>query len=432
MSLNCSSKLVNSGLIVDIDFSRLNTFTTGSSILSVNKWSGAYSGNFTLPEYGLTMYDNGFTDNILDEKEFTSNDVYLELKPIGFNTGDTGTTQYDNYNTSFIIDNQVGNYLSLNGGYVQGFYRLRNYDFSILPPRYENGITIQTLINISGNSSGIFYYMGLRAEDKYNDFYTGECQMITLSGDNALYQPTGFTGIITSENHYLNAYVISKAYKPAFQKFEEMSFDKPIIVDQKDNLKSNAICFGINDDKTIFFKYIDDNCAIITNSSNNQIQTGWNLIDIVFKPYNDLKDYDPNRFFINNRRDGDLLIYVNGKLFWKVENFKEFYFRCISNDREKIIGVPFNISWGGGSFGLKHSYHFSDFTKTPTGLTTDVNKTDLLIQNNFDDSFIGDIQKLQIYNRYLNSEEIKHNAKIIMANINYNVVLTNGGRLIYE
>ena len=83
MSLNCSSKLVTSGLMVDIDFSRINSFTTGSSIFSTAKWNGAYCGNFSLPDYGLTMYDNGYCDSIITEKSFTNDDIYLELKTIG-------------------------------------------------------------------------------------------------------------------------------------------------------------------------------------------------------------------------------------------------------------------------------------------------------------------------------------------------------------
>lgn len=431
MSLNCSSKLVTSGLMVDIDFSRINSFTIGSSIFSTAKWSGAYCGNFSLPDYGLTMYDNGYCDSIITEKSFTNDDIYLELKTIGYNTGTTGETLYNGYECGLTVNDEIGNYLSLSGGYLQGFYRLRNYDFSILPPRYEDGITIETLLNVNTGSNGIFYYMGLRAEDKYNDYYSGECQTYNITGDS--YLTTGFTGITTSEDHFLNAYVTTKGYKLAFQKFEEMSYDKPVKVDQKDNVKGNGICFGIDDKYSIFFKYIDDKCNIVTNTSENTLTTGWKLINITYKPYSNLVDYDSSKFYVNKRRKGDLCIYVNGSLFWKVENFDEFYFRCVSNDREKIIGVPFNISWGGGTFGLKHSYHYTNFSGDPTTLIIDESKNDLLIQNNFDDSYIGDIQKLHIYNRALSQEEIKHNSKIIFNNnSSYGVVLTNGGRIIYE
>jgi len=57
-------------------------------------------------------------------------------------------------------------------------------------------------------------------------------------------------------------------------------------------------------------------------------------------------------------RKGDFIIYVNGRQFWKIKEFDEFYFRGFKNAREKQEGVPYNVSWGGGSFGLKHSYHW--------------------------------------------------------------------------
>lgn len=52
------------------------------------------------------------------------------------------------------------------------------------------------------------------------------------------------------------------------------------------------------------------------------------------------------------------MFYVNGRLFWKVNDFPEIMFREINNNKEKQIGVPYNISWGGGSFGLKNSWHY--------------------------------------------------------------------------
>ena len=52
-------------------------------------------------------------------------------------------------------------------------------------------------------------------------------------------------------------------------------------------------------------------------------------------------------------RNGRLKIYINGKLFHTFENIEEIIPRALSTDKEKQVGVPFNISWGGGTQGLR-------------------------------------------------------------------------------
>jgi hypothetical protein len=58
-------------------------------------------------------------------------------------------------------------------------------------------------------------------------------------------------------------------------------------------------------------------------------------------------------------RLGRLKIYVNGKKIYTKENFEEVIPRGLFTDKEKQIGVPFNISWGGGTQGLHENLTFS-------------------------------------------------------------------------
>ena len=109
-------------------------------------------------------------------------------------------------------------------------------------------------------------------------------------------------------------------------------------------------------------------------------------------------------------------------------DFVEFYFVELVNNREKQLGVPFNIGWGGGSFGLKHSYHYSGDTNT---IVKDTRKDNLLIEKYFNNSFIGNIQKLRVYDNALSSSEILNNCKVEATNNNnYNIGVSLGGRLI--
>jgi hypothetical protein len=77
---------------------------------------------------------------------------------------------------------------------------------------------------------------------------------------------------------------------------------------------------------------------------------------------------------------------------------------------------------------------FGDFTyKGADILVQDHRKDNLLIQENFDSSFIGGIQKLRVYNNALTSPEVLHNALVeAKLNPNLNIVVNKGGRIIHR
>ena len=70
--------------------------------------------------------------------------------------------------------------------------------------------------------------------------------------------------------------------------------------------------------------------------------------------------------------------------------------------------------------------------ETTNILNKDNSKENLTIEKYFDESFIGGIQKLRIYNRVLNNNEILNNVMNDFENEFYNVKILKGGRLIYE
>lgn len=76
------------------------------------------------------------------------------------------------------------------------------------------------------------------------------------------------------------------------------------------------------------------------------------------------------------------MFYINGKLKFIVKNFDEFIARRLEEHMEKQIGVPFNISLGGGSQGLIE-------TQTFDGI--DVGDLGMHIETNFSGSFYGGI-----------------------------------------
>jgi len=363
MNLNCLNNIITDNLAIHIDLTNLNSWNlnSGLTVNSLTKWKNATVDDLKLFDFGLTAFDNGRINKLYSGLTLTQDNNKLALYRIGFNNS-SGGTFYTNYTISGVTGSSVGRYFSLFGGYLQGFFKLEDYNYNLFPSRYSNGITIETIIEILPQSEGIFYYMGTRAEDKYNQFFSGETTITDTR--NILYggKSTGyeyqFSGVTTSENNYLDAY--SKDIKK-LSKFREPENANTIIFDsvqQLNNISNNIISFEITDDKKIKYKYVDSNGNIIQNESPNIInRIGWTIIGIVFKPYEIIDDFK-SLSKCYPKRKGDLIFYINGRKFWKIKDFDEFYFKGLDNDKEKQLGVPYNISWGGGSFGLKNSWHY--------------------------------------------------------------------------
>jgi len=125
-------------------------------------------------------------------------------------------------------------------------------------------------------------------------------------------------------------------------------------------------------------------------------------------------------------RKGRLKIYVNGRRFFTIENFEEIIPRGLNTDKEKQVGVPFNISWGGGTQGLRENLTFSSTTGTtyiqdpeslPTNDLVGTNysglTTDILLEQNFGGTFEGGISQFRMYVSPLSAPEVKHNFKLL-------------------
>ena len=130
-----------------------------------------------------------------------------------------------------------------------------------------------------------------------------------------------------------------------------------------------------------------------------------------------------------NYRKGKLKIYVNGRLFYTIDDFEEIIPRALDTDKERQIGVPFNISWGGGTLGLHENLTFS---ACPTGTTnyyiqdpecfpnevlsgTSLSglSTNIFLENNFGGTFDGAISQFRFYVDNLDSSKIRHNFNIL-------------------
>ena len=128
-------------------------------------------------------------------------------------------------------------------------------------------------------------------------------------------------------------------------------------------------------------------------------------------------------------RMGNLKFYVNGMLFYTIEDFEEVIPRPLNVEKEKQIGVPFNISVGGGTQGLHESLIFSG---CPMGLTNNYIQdpelvpneilsattlsaltTNILIEQNFASNFDGALAQFRMYIEPLSAAQIQHNFRLL-------------------
>jgi hypothetical protein len=356
MNLECLNDIITSNLAIHIDLTNIKSWdlNTGFTSISLTKWSGAVSDNLNLIDFGLTAFDNGRTNVMWSGITLTPQDTLFSMHRIGYNvvqnpasgetSGVTVTTQF--LPISAVTTGISGNYFILDGGYLQGFFKLKDYNYQLLPARYNNGITIETLLYLYPNSQGIFYMMGARAEDKYNPYFSGE----TMTG-------TTSTGVTTSLDNYLDAFHETQVVKSGFASPENMTKTVYSEVPAIDNIKNNVIAFELTQDRRLAYKYVNSDGLIVTNSSPTIVTaTGFTMVAMVFTP-NDIIT-DPDLLDCAAQRMGKLIFYINGRAVWTIKEFPEFYFKSFTNDKEKQLGVPYSISWGGGSFGLGESWHY--------------------------------------------------------------------------
>jgi len=183
----------------------------------------------------------------------------------------------------------------------------------------------------------------------------------------------------------------------------------PIELDIKKDVTDNALGFRIKDDGSIGYRlltvtkscidkiYSEEVTVVEEYSAPNLItEKQWTNVIIRWKPSVEISDCD---LLITKPRTGKLMIYINCQLKHVFNEFPEFIGRRLDELKEKQVGVPFNISLGGGSQGLKESITFDG---------QDQKDLNLFIESNFSGTFIGGISQFKLYDNNLNWCQIKN------------------------
>ena len=120
---------------------------------------------------------------------------------------------------------------------------------------------------------------------------------------------------------------------------------------------------------------------------------------------------------------------MNGRHFETFDNFEEIIPRGLYGHKETQVGVPFNISWGGGTQGLHENLVFSAIPQTfcgeyiqdpelfPDNILSGTSlsglSTNIILEKYFAGTFDGAISTFHMYAKPLSVPEIQHNARIL-------------------
>jgi len=367
--------LTNYNIIFDFDISNTKSYNsnTGFTLTSLTFWEDYILSDLTLTGYGQTMYDFGLatSTSLTESKSYTIKDRNLVFNRIGYNNS-TGNTTFPQI---ILNTGSEGNSLVLSGGYLTSFFKIPDKEFQLGTYRNGVGFTIDswlfldqnTFDKITSHTEGFFLYFGTKAENKFNVVYSASTDAY-INPSSILYD-SGFT---YDSNNYLN------------------------------DIEYNALGFKFNNDKTISLRYLGVSALtneIITDKS--LITTGWTNISFTFRYCNKIITNcdNSNSTLIDcvSPREGSLKIFVNGKLFFEKDCVEEFFWlKELNTDSDRQIGLPYTINWGGGSWGLKHSFFpsvtsYTDYSAVTTGTTYILTSgaTNIIVDGNYG-TFEGD------------------------------------------
>jgi hypothetical protein len=496
---------IKDNLILDFDISDSNSFNISDfTVKSKSKWNGIKLTNTILDDYGLTQYDVGKTESLIESKSFnTNNDKFLKLERIAI-SDQIGNKSTFEYGIDLIQNNIYGRYAFSKGGYFNNPFKFHNYDIEYLPRQFKNGFTFETTLYIdkytfayTNNNSNIFLYLGIRAEDKFGNTTQGNKKYITSTGSSLedsyyiydifkleenkqnidkvitflktedVFIKTNDQIEFTLKNLDSDVFILvlnrSKLIPNVDYTFDLRSKklslkngvnvnDSLIInhyklvddielvnidlskIENKDNstdfgIDNNVIAFKFNNSRKIGYRKVDQNYQISEKYSDLSVEyTKWIHVTITYDPYEKIIQNNIDDDCPIIPRMGLLKIYVNGMLYLEDPEFIEPAFKALPIDKSKQIGVPYNISWPGGSFGLKHSYNFNEDDNDYPYVKNTVNDS-LTIEDNFDGYFKGGFQKLRLYDKCFDLNEIRKNFEY--ESKYYRIPYGKGGRLIF-
>lgn len=415
-----------------------------------------------LLDFGLTGVDNGRVSGLRDSITLTESENDLRLYLVSGETYDYPNGYFSGSTFSGISNCDGSNVGITTCGFYQGFFKVDfekpspiiesvviedncgnittgttktkgdpdSKIYQTLPTNFEDGWTMETWVTPNGscysgfsgntlnnkypNNKGFFFYIGTRAENKFSNVFSGESGQSTSSGlplqpnievDDGNNGGEDWFSISEPTVSGTNIKVSNCCCKNDNEEVMEVSFSG----------SSNSFCSEIAEN-ALGFRVTEDNSLgwrKVTLSSGCTEDGFYTLKESIVEEYS-----EPNIFENGNKPilvqvvyknggvnelglpSGVLKMYLNGRLVLTSNNFTSLQLRALNEWSEKQEGVPYNISWGGGTQGLAESKTFGGPDNEDFGL---------MLEKNFAGSFEGELSQLRFYKKPLNILELRNN-----------------------
>ena len=470
--------IIDDDLTLWFDISRTGTTTDGSVLTSLVEWTGVTitpSSGITLSDFGLTGVDNGRVTGFTDTITLTSGDTKMKLYPVNgysieLTSGGTYVTtngKYD-YPWNFISGTTVGNgcemdeSICLDGGFYQGFFKIdfeapapysattidgsscnsgitttvekgdpEAQVYEIHPTTFEKGWTMETwlypndgcgtstgdtttLNDTHSGNTGFFFYMGTRAENKFQNVFSGETGHETSTGLPLQPNIPVDEGLNGGQDWFSKSQPSTLGGMNPFRNCEctcsvtgttDSSITSGNTNTHCNQLGENALGFRITDDNRLGWRKVSvtgecrNSKFVITGNTIEEEYTTTSVIPTGNTPTLIQVVYTQGGEK-NGLPSGNLKMFVNGRLVLKSKEFIGIQLRALNEWSDKQQGVPYNMSWGGGTQGLVESQTFGGPDPSDSGL---------LLEENFAGSFLGQLSQLRFYKRPLNVLELRNN-----------------------
>lgn len=394
------------------------TFRTGSTTTdgclvgnTICLSGGFYQGFFKLDlENPNPIEFTSSTVNKCDKKEITTN--YRDVDPNAL-TYDLGPSDFD-------CDNA-------NGGWSMETWIKWDNSFC-------SGSTGNTLNdNFTGNTN-FFFYIGTRAENKFRNVFSGETGLYTCDGIIPLSPEEDEPTVSTKDGQ--SWFSISSFGRSSCSPCNSKTATTVTATTYCDELSENALGFRFTPDGRIGYRKMTvsgynywcgdsgstggSHYMITGTTMEEKYSPNFSISGNTDKWYHIVVTYSQNSVK-NGLPAGTLRFWVDGRVVYRVENFIGLKLRPLNEYSSKQLGVPYNISWGGGSQGLLESQTFGG---------PDPQDQNLNIATYFTGTFDGELSQLRFYDKTLNLMEIRNN---LYADCNrYCVKVTFGGSQIIQ
>jgi hypothetical protein len=461
------------------------------------------------PQDCVRIFKNIPTVSNFNKLHFGKKFKMSQVKAYGMPQPPGSTTTYYTDTSIRNASDASGYYQELRGGFYQGFYKIQDVDYQVLPTRPNKGWTFSTYLKLNTIGDTLLNYGESTGDGTYGVY--GNC-----------YNASGFNSFVNS-NSGVTTYTFSAASAPPITSpwlnsnpptFNQGGLNHLLNYSQIVGLTTNAtgdtipvIHSGVTDNTGFFFfkgtregrnyeaydnafgvrlrddmsigyrvlrwsgycdcgpsyensynyepcgdncnfkcqyvveeSYSEPICPFITKSGN--CENVWVQVDVVFERNYYLEDCDllniggindlimtdttyPNNLpyaysgdnpcdtfnpgplnyectgtsvqnWFNEKkyRLGTLKFYVNGRVVHTVKDYEEIIPR--HNNINKSLGIPYNMSWGGGAFGFREERYPTPNYMDPIG-------------RYFGGSFVGGISQMMYYIKPLTADEIYHN-----------------------